>query len=179
MRARRTRTSRLGTGRPPAARAALVALLCASTTAMAPVAAAQARSSRPTPRVPRADAPAKYLRWRPHSIVYSEDGASLFAGTGRIHAHMRWTMWNQRQARGRGADWHDDCTPSCAGGTYHSYPATVHLYRPRRLGGHRVFTRMTIAYTTARRPPYPAYRDGAMTYSVGYSTKYGTSYFWH
>lgn len=169
----RGRSRRIGAG---LALATLIGAI-AGLLSVSAVTVAQAKSARATPRVPSAEASAKYLRRRPRSIVYSGDGAALLAGTAGLRSHLRWTTWSDRQARGRGADWHDTCKPSCAQGRYFAYPALIHLYRPRSVGGHRVFTRLTITYT-AKHPPYPAYRPRSITYVLRYSRSYGTSYFW-
>jgi hypothetical protein len=73
-----------------------------------------------------------------------------------------------------GADWHDNCTPNCAEGTYSSYRANVHLDRPRVLGSYWLFTRMTVTYTD-RRPPYPIYqKSSSWTMHLEYSRQYDT-----
>lgn len=88
---------------------------------------------------------------RPRSIVYTGDGTGSFAGfgraghrpkTGRIH----WSLWTAHQARGRGADWVDDCTPDCADGLFTAFPVRLRLYRPRHLGAYYVFTRLRGAF---------------------------------
>lgn len=160
-------------------RASLVATFVSALGGLAPttVSPAQATALQATPRAPSASGPANLLRRRPYSITYSGDGSALLAGRSRIRAHLRWTTWTNRQARGWGADWHDNCTPDCARGSYHAYPAIVHLYRPRQVGGYRVFTRMTVTYT-AKHPPYPAYQARSVTYVLRFSRLYGTSYFW-
>ena len=88
-----------------------------------------------------------------------------------LSAHLRWTSWTSAEGRGSGADWHDNCVPDCADGIVYAYPANVRVYRPERLAGYLVFTRMTITYTGAR-PPYPAYRSGSVTYTVRYVARY-------
>lgn len=120
---------------------------------------------------------------RPELVVYSADGAAFVSGQGvpgsPVHpGRLHWTTWNSSEARAWGADWHDNCEPSCAQGTYFPYRANVHLYRPRVVGGHWLFTRMTVTYT-GQRPPHPAYRTRASwTMRLGYSAQYAT-YFWH
>ena len=46
--------------------------------------------------------------------------------------HMRWPHWGGHVARGHGYVYANDCIPFCAGGHFHSTPATVRLFRPRR-----------------------------------------------
>jgi hypothetical protein len=38
-----------------------------------------------------------------------------------------WTNWMATTAQGAGAIWENDCTPSCAAGTFHYYPASITL----------------------------------------------------
>ena len=116
----------------------------------------------------------------PAQIVYTGDGSGFLAGHGgsaRSPGRLRWTASTSSQARATGADWRDNCTPSCATGSFRAYPATVRLYRPAVLGRHLVFTRMTIKYTGARPPDRP-YRNGSWTASLGYSA-HGSLYFWN
>jgi hypothetical protein len=91
------------------------------------------------------------LRVRPRIVVFSADGSRLLGGfTGR-HPHqdtpgnpfgrLRWTTWNSTEGRAWGAEWLNNCEPSCAQGTYHAFKATVHVYDPGRTG---VFLRMTV-----------------------------------
>jgi hypothetical protein len=61
-------------------------------------------------------------------------------------------------------------------GNFTAFQANVHLYRPGVLGGHVVFTRMTVTYPGTV-PPYPAYESGRWTVRAHYDTQY-RSYFW-
>ena len=118
------------------------------------------------------------LAYRPARIIYSGDGAAFLAGRGtsaRSPGRLRWRTWNAAQALGYGATWQDDCKPDCATGSYFSYPSNVRMYRPRVLGGHLVFTRMTVTFPAAR-PPYPAYRSGSWTASLHFTST--LSYYW-
>lgn len=93
------------------------------------------------------------------------------------HSHLTWTSWNLTGGRAWGADWHNNCTPDCARGTYFAYRANVHVYRPEHMAGHMLFTRMTVTYTGAH-PPYPAYRHGSVTYTLHYAPTYGGDFWW-
>ncbi len=149
-------------------------LACTATS----ISAAQATTTPATPRLvteagaPRATTSA--LRRTPRQIVYSGDGSALIAGTGRISAHLRWTSWTASAGVGTGADWHDNCRPSCAQGTYHAYPVRIRAYRPRRVGGVELFTRITTTFTHAS-PPYPGYRHRSVTYRLQYRDRV---FFW-
>lgn len=116
------------------------------------------------------------LQWKPIQIVYSGDGQAFLAGTGSTSSHLVWTTWSSRQGRGRGADWHNNCVPNCAEGTFTAYPATVRVYRPRRVAGYLLFTRMTTTYIRTQ-PPYPGYRRPAVTYKLDYDARTNTL-FW-
>jgi hypothetical protein len=115
---------------------------------------------------------------RPSAIVYSGDDSALLAGRGsgpsrppaRLSSWISWRSWTSTEARGSGADWHDNCVPDCATGTYYPYADALRAYRPRRLGGYLLFTRLTVTYAGAR-PPYPAYRNGFITFKLGYTAK--------
>jgi len=118
---------------------------------------------------------------RPREIVYTGDSSAFVAGRGgsaRHPASLHWTAWAAAQASAPASDWHDNCRPDCASGSFRAYQAVLRLSRPAMLGGHLVFTRMTVTYTGAR-PPYPANRSGSWTASLRYSAKPDATYFWY
>lgn len=161
-----------------AARAFLVGLVIAGAAILMAIATAIA-AAMPSAAMNQGPA-ANALGLRPATIIYSGNGAAFLAGRGpsvRDHGGLHWTAWTASAASGSGSDWHDNCEPSCAQGTYSPYPATVELSRPRFLEGHLVYTQMTVTYL-GRRPPYPAYRSGSWTATLRYSSAYGTSYSW-
>ena len=141
-------------------------------------AAAQATPLHQTPRVLASGGTPPYARfqWEPFRIVYSGDGAALVAGRGGISNHLRWTTWNHKEGLAWGANWHDNCIPSCAQGTYFAYRANVRVYRPRQVGTRLLFTRLTVTYTGAR-PPYPAYPHRSITYELRVDAVYN-DFFW-
>jgi hypothetical protein len=57
---------------------------------------------------------------QPKEITTSGDGSAFVDG-------LTWTGWGTARAVGSGTLKLNDCTPSCAQGTYTSYPATVTL----------------------------------------------------
>ena len=137
---------------------------------------AMATSLHQTPRVVSSSGGApRYagFQWKLFRIVYSGDGAAFLGGVGSTFKHLVWTTWTTSQGRGSGADWHNSCVPDCADGTYFAYPATLTVYRPRRVGGYLLFTRMTTAYTGAR-PPYPGYRQRSVTYKLDFNPQCDT-----
>lgn len=93
------------------------------------------------------------LQVEPARITFTGDGSGFLSGA---HARdqssgIRWTKWTRRLALGTGFEQLNDCSPSCAGGTFHGFPVRIELWRPQTVGGTLVFTRMTIFYTKA--PP--------------------------
>lgn len=138
--------------------AAVVAAVALTTTAVA-----QATPLHRTPRV--LTSVTGSLGWKPRQIVYTGDGSGFMAGTPTPRQHLIWTSWTTRQGRGRGATWIDTCTPDCAQGRDVAYPMKIRVYRPERVAGHLVFTRMTTTFTDGF-PPYPGYRHRSVTYRL-------------
>jgi hypothetical protein len=94
---------------------------------------------------------------KPKTIIYTGDGSGFFAGATKVSesnfGSLHWTKWTSGEALGSGANWLDNCTPDCATGTFNGYPLTLKLGKPKVVGGHDVFTRLTITYT-GKRPPH-------------------------
>jgi len=86
---------------------------------------------------------------RPHRILLS-------CGDGNWwYRHLRWHRWKRRDALARGDMWRNDCTPSCAEGTFHDYPVRIRAFRVRNIGGHRVFTRSHYVFLRKKAPNMP------------------------
>jgi hypothetical protein len=86
----------------------------------------------------------------PSSISNCGDGA---AGLTRLH----WTSWTSHLASGYGTYYLNDCTPTCAGGHFHTYPALVDLWGSAAVKGHpaeRKYTQVTLVFTGKRPPAY-------------------------
>jgi hypothetical protein len=86
----------------------------------------------------------------PSSISNCGDGAVGLQG-------LRWTSWTSHQASGYGTWFRNDCTPTCAGGHFHAYPALVVLWGSAPVTGHpseRKYTEMTLIFTGPRPPFY-------------------------
>ncbi len=84
------------------------------------------------------------FRVRPAMIGYTGDGTG-FVGKSPIDKHrgfLHWKSWRATTAYGTATIWLNDCTPSCAGGTFHSYRGSVRASRVR----HGDFTRMTLRF---------------------------------
>jgi hypothetical protein len=64
-----------------------------------------------------------------------------------------WTTWTGHQARGKGTLVVNDCTPDCASGTFHRYPATFGLRKVvTTADGTRVFSRLGVTYVMGGEP---------------------------
>lgn len=78
---------------------------------------------------------------RPGSMLLAcADGSASLTG-------LHWSSW-RGTAQGTGTFRINDCTPVCASGTFHSFPAQVTLADPAPLPGHhgvRGYTRITLA----------------------------------
>ena len=86
----------------------------------------------------------------PSDISNCGDGA---VGVTRLH----WTSWTSHLASGYGTYFLNDCTPTCVGGHFHTYPALVALWGSARVKGHpseRKYTQMTLIFTGTRPPAY-------------------------
>lgn len=154
-------------------------MLMAAPAVAAGVRAAGVRAAAGSPRVvTSAGGSPRFAGFRrtPREIVYSGDGSAFIAGAGHGSPAIVWSRWDAHAGRGRGADWHDNCIPDCAGGHFTAYPATITVYRPRRLGGYLLFTRMTTAFSGPR-PPYPGFRRAVITYRLQYQASAHT-FFW-
>jgi len=88
---------------------------------------------------------------RPRSIIAACADANLYF-TG-----LRWSTWTATHATATGTAHVNDCTPSCAAGRFHTYPAHVMLSGPRSCAGKRELT--------ALRYRFPAkYGSGTQTF---------------
>jgi len=81
----------------------------------------------------------------------------LACGDGNAVAEqLHWQRWGTRRASGTGVVRQNDCTPDCAAGTFHVYPATFTLSEIVPANGRRYFTRVTIRFTKG--VPLPGHR---------------------
>jgi hypothetical protein len=72
-------------------------------------------------------------------------------------SHLSWSSWSASSASGTGTNLVNDCTPYCAAGKFHSYPADVKFWRAEAVPGHpgqRYFSRVTLHFPGARPPIY-------------------------
>jgi Caspase domain len=82
------------------------------------------------------------LQMKPKLIDLSVDGSGQLL-------NITWAYWGGEPATGTGILEINDCNPSCGGGTFTGYPATVTLSALLPYKGREVYTRMTIAAPTA------------------------------
>lgn len=75
---------------------------------------------------------------RPIGISYTGDG------TGEL-LRLHWTSFGGATAKATGADRVNDCTPTCAGGKWHTFASHVTLSRPVTCHGLRVYSSLVIA----------------------------------
>lgn len=96
------------------------------------------------------------LQVRPTSYVFTcADGGVGLEG-------LHWTTWSPRLASGYGTYYANDCTPNCADGHFHTYPALVVLWGSGAVKGHsadRRYTEFTLIFT-GKRPPVYHYNNG-------------------
>ena len=86
----------------------------------------------------------------PSGISNCGDGAVGLTG-------LHWTSWTSHLASGYGTYYLNDCTPTCVGGHFHTYPALVALWGSATVKGHpseRKYTQMTLVFTGTRPPVY-------------------------
>jgi hypothetical protein len=86
-------------------------------------------------------------------ILSCADANSLLSG-------LSWTSWTSRLASATGTLQENDCTPYCAAGHFHSYPAVVVLWGNAAVKNHpgeHCYPKMTVILTGAR----PRYYDYA------------------
>jgi hypothetical protein len=105
--------------------------------------------ARPLPRLLTQDANSPF-RVRPMTVGYTGDGTG-YVGKFPTHRHrgfLHWKIWSHQQAQGTATIWLNNCTPSCAGGSFHSYSGSVRAFRVR----HGEFTRMTLNFHYHGRP---------------------------
>lgn len=87
---------------------------------------------------------------RPSSVVIAcADGNFFFKG-------IRWRTWGPGGASGSGTAVLNDCTPYCAAGHFHSYPATIalsHVVTCKK--GRREFSTISWRFSAKKPPSMP------------------------
>ncbi|MGD0343488.1 MAG: hypothetical protein ABSB55_00765 [Acidimicrobiales bacterium] len=64
---------------------------------------------------------------------------------------LDWQSWTATHATADGVYSLNDCTPYCAAGKFHSYPAAVTLWDPKHTKHGTLFSRLTVAYKKGQR----------------------------
>lgn len=59
---------------------------------------------------------------------------------------LTWSSWTNGNAKASGTYQENDCEPTCVAGTVQTYAAEVQLGKPRKQGGKRVFSEVTITF---------------------------------
>jgi hypothetical protein len=101
---------------------------------------------------------------RPRGIAFGA-GGSLFV------RQVTWSIWTSSVARGRGVVWVNDCSPSCAQGSYSESTAMLTLSAARTHDGHSYFARLVLTWSQDGRLQSDTYRWS--------SSSGGTQPFWH
>jgi hypothetical protein len=140
--------------------------------------AADAPASRTLPVSPtflRATTAYDGLQVKPATITYTGDGTGFLGGPNvrNRNAGIDWTKWTTGVALGSGYNQLNNCTPSCAGGTFTGYSVKIEMWRPRTLHGTLVFTRMTIFYKHSHPPGGQSHYTFTDTYTGGTLGGYG------
>ena len=113
---------------------------------------AQAATARPASaaavRAVVFDCPGQHAMVRPKSFVLAcADGNSAFD-------KLTWSAWGPGLASAKGTLVQNDCTPYCAAGHFHRYPALVVLWGSKAAGsGEQAYTKLTLILP-GQRPGY-------------------------
>ena len=115
-----------------------------------PAQAAPARTASGPAQMVVFDCPGQHAMVRPKSFVLAcADGNSAFD-------KLTWTTWAPGLASAKGTLVQNDCTPYCAAGHFHRYPALVVLWGSKATShGEHAYTRLTEILTG----PRPRYYD--------------------
>ncbi len=99
------------------------------------------------------DCPARSAVVEPKTYVLTCADANSYLGK------LSWTSWRLGRASAKGVLEENDCTPYCAAGHFHSYPAVVVFWGDATVKNHpgeRCYTAMTVILT-GQRPRYYDY----------------------
>jgi len=107
-------------------------------------------AAAPAARMVVFDCPGQHAMVRPKSFVLAcADGNSAFD-------KLTWSAWGPGLASAKGTLVQNDCTPYCAAGHFHRYPALVVLWGSKAVGsGEHAYTKLTLILPGAR----PGYYD--------------------
>ncbi len=93
-----------------------------------------------------------------HSMVRPKNFILACADANSALEKLSWTTWAPGLASAQGTLVQNDCTPYCAAGHFHRYPALVVLWGSKALRpGERAYAKLTLILTG----PRPGYYDAA------------------
>jgi hypothetical protein len=129
---------------------AAAALTITGLTLSGPAQAAPAHPASPASRMVVFDCPGQHALVRPKDFVLAcADGNSAFE-------KLTWATWAPGLASAQGTLVQNDCTPYCAAGHFHRYPALVILWGSKAIRpGEHAYTKLTLILTG----PRPGYYD--------------------
>jgi hypothetical protein len=115
---------------------------------------AQAATARPAAAVPAARL--VVFDCSGHAVVRPKDFVLACADGNSALEKLTWTSWTPGLASAKGTLEQNDCTPYCAAGHFHNYPALVVLWGSKTVGAdEHAFTKLTLILPGAR----PGYYD--------------------
>jgi hypothetical protein len=129
---------------------AAAALTITGLTLSGPAQAAPVRTASVSVQTVVFDCPGQHALVRPKSFVLAcADGNSAFE-------KLAWATWAPGLASAQGTLVQNDCTPYCAAGHFHRYPALVILWGSKAVRpGEHAYTKLTLILTG----PRPGYYD--------------------
>jgi hypothetical protein len=83
------------------------------------------------------------------------------AGGSLLVRQVTWSTWQHGAAHGRGVVWVNDCSPSCAQGSYTKSPATLTLSATRTHDGHAYYSRLVMTWSQNGQLQSDSYRWSA------------------
>jgi hypothetical protein len=141
--------------RPGTVLALILAVLAVTGLTLGLTASAHAAPARPAVSPAQTvvfDCPGQPAMVRPKTFILTcADGYTYFS-------RLSWTSWTPGLASATGTLVENDCTPTCVGGHFHSYPAVVIFWGSQAVKNHpgeRCYTMMTEILTG----PRPRYYD--------------------
>jgi hypothetical protein len=91
-----------------------------------------------------------------HALVRPKDFVLACADGNSVLEKLAWATWAPGLASAKGTLVQNDCTPYCAAGHFHRYPALVVLWGSKAVGsGEHAYTKLTLILPGAR----PGYDD--------------------
>lgn len=86
-----------------------------------------------------------------HSLLVRPTRIQAACGDGNFYfATLKWSTWAGTSAHATGTAHQNDCTPYCAAGHFHAYPARVTLSAVKACHGKREFTKLAWTLTAAK-----------------------------